>query len=232
MAIENAPYIAGLSPSIPANTDPRAEGAAQIRATKTALKNSFPAVDASVTASAARMNEVFNNPSQVPIGAILMWSGASNPEGWADCDGNVANGFLTPNLRGMFIQGATTAGDIGVTGGNNNPTLSNHVTVDEHALGINELPAHKHDYVDRYYAESKNKLTSEGAGNIMSNDSTNTVGSNSTDSDNDGMLFVNAETATTGSGAGHTHGLTDNPNSVFDNRPTFYTLKYIVYVGI
>ena len=81
----------------------------------------------------------------VPLGVIVMWSGsvADIPAGWTLCDGTVANGLTTPDLRGRFILGldeddAGGDGDessIGDTGGyrwhgiaeNNHPDHLDHV---------------------------------------------------------------------------------------------------------
>lgn len=231
MAIENSPYIAGMDTSIPANTDPRAEGAAQIRGSKTAVKNSFPNVDAPVTATAARMNEVFNNPSQVPIGLVAMWTETTVPTGWADCDGEIVNGYQTPDLRGMFVRGVDEEHPVTSTGGNDKPLIGDTTKVEEHKLTVEELPKHSHGYVDRYLAEDKDYLEDKGATNIMDNDSSNTLGSGDTDSDDTGMLFVNGTTKETGQGLGHTHELISNEDNPFDNRPAFYSVKFICYVG-
>ena len=50
------------------------------------------------------------------IGLIALWIGtlASIPAPWVLCDG----GSGTPDLRGQFVRGANTLGDIGSTGGN------------------------------------------------------------------------------------------------------------------
>ena len=50
-----------------------------------------------------------------PAGALALWTGslASIPEDWHLCDGTDG----TPDLRGLFIKGATTLGEIGTTGG-------------------------------------------------------------------------------------------------------------------
>lgn len=60
--------------------------------------------------------------SDVPNGAILMWSGSIDqiPEGWHICDGT--NG--TPDLRDRFIVGAGKGYNIGGNGGTNENKLS------------------------------------------------------------------------------------------------------------
>ena len=60
----------------------------------------------------------------VPVGGIIMWSGATNniPSGWALCDGN--NG--TPNLQDKFIVGAGSSYAVAATGGSADATLVSH----------------------------------------------------------------------------------------------------------
>lgn len=50
-----------------------------------------------------------------PTGIITIWNALSGaiPSGWVVCDG--AND--TPDLRGLFIYGASTDGEVGTTGG-------------------------------------------------------------------------------------------------------------------
>lgn len=66
----------------------------------------------------------------LPVGAIIMYDGKTAiPSGWAICNGS--NG--TPDLRGKFIKGVGTSGEVGATGGNTEVTLS-----------VNNLPSHNH----------------------------------------------------------------------------------------
>ena len=60
----------------------------------------------------------------VPVGGIIMWSGATNniPSGWALCDGQ--NG--TPNLQDRFIVGAGNTYAVDATGGSADATLVSH----------------------------------------------------------------------------------------------------------
>ncbi len=77
----------------------------------------------------------------VPLGGIIMWSGAATavPTGWALCNGQTSNSRITPDLRGRFIVGAgagavgLTSRDSGATGGNEQTTLT-----------VAQLPSHTH----------------------------------------------------------------------------------------
>ena len=69
----------------------------------------------------------------VPIGGIIMWSGAADnpPQGWKLCDGN--NG--TPDLRNRFVVGSGGSYAVGKTGGADKVTLTS-----------SEIPAHSHTF--------------------------------------------------------------------------------------
>lgn len=58
----------------------------------------------------------------VPAGAIIMWSGASVPSGWALCDGNND----TPNLVNRFVVGAGSTYTLDSTGGSADAILPSH----------------------------------------------------------------------------------------------------------
>lgn len=71
----------------------------------------------------------------VPVGTILFWTKTELPEGpegtWAWCNGE----NNTPDLRGLFLRGASDTLAPGTTGG--------HETV---SLTQNHIPAHSHSY--------------------------------------------------------------------------------------
>ena len=106
------------------------------------VAGTITAVSATATSSANLGTTVTANSlsgkGSTPVGSIIMWTGSTPPSGWALCDGQVASGIRTPDLRGRFLMGAgagtgltsRTAGD---TGGE-----------EAHALSLAGMPAHDH----------------------------------------------------------------------------------------
>jgi microcystin-dependent protein len=88
----------------------------------------------------------------IPIGGIIMWSGAiSNiPAGWALCNGATVYGRVTPNLLSRFVVGAGSDYNVGDIGGTNSVTLS-----------VNQIPAHSHTYNTRAHAENAGGLLTD-----------------------------------------------------------------------
>lgn len=121
----------------------------------------------------------FTGNGVIPVGGIIIWSGAVNavPTGWALCNGN--NG--TPNLTDRFVIGAGGGFGRGVTGGSSTVTLA-----------AGNLPPHSHNYWDIYYSEK-----APGADNRY-------VGSNGTDYDNDPHAFQYYRTTENGNGLNST----------------------------
>jgi hypothetical protein len=74
----------------------------------------------------------------IPIGGIILWSGsaAAIPDGWALCNGSVASGQTTPDLRDRFVVGAgSTNYPVGTMGGLASVTLT-----------VEQMPSHTHKY--------------------------------------------------------------------------------------
>ncbi len=95
------------------------------------VTNGTLTVKSNVTATA------FVGYGTIPIGGIVMWSGATNaiPAGWALCDGTTNNNHATPDLRNRFVVGAGARYAVGDTGGADTVTLT-----------TNQMPAHTHNY--------------------------------------------------------------------------------------
>ncbi|MGC6031676.1 hypothetical protein [Enterobacter kobei] len=85
----------------------------------------------------------------LPKGSVIMFSGteADIPEGWALCDGSKG----TPNLVGKFIKAAKKPS--GYSSGNYggvstiNYQPSGTIDVKGHALSIDEMPKHCHEFL-------------------------------------------------------------------------------------
>jgi microcystin-dependent protein len=146
-----------------------------------------------------------------PVGCIIIWSGNINniPVGWAICDGQIINGFTTPDLRGRFVICSGVGYDSGTTGGSATQTLT-----------ISNMPAHTHTGTTAgggAHGHNFNYSTSGG--------SSVTVGGDSTGANN--------RTQNTNSVANHTHTFTTNSTgsgTAFSIVPQYYSLIYIVKV--
>ena len=150
---------------------------------------------------ALKVDTKFDGHGTVPVGAILLWSGAVNaiPEGWALCNGQ--NG--TPNLTDRFIVGAGNQYAVNAVGGLASVTLTQ-----------NQLPSHQHSYKDGYFAESSISSSVDGVDNIGKN----VTGCGDHDQDNNEIPYRNMTTSSSGSG------------SAFDIRPPYFALCYIMRV--
>ena len=144
----------------------------------------------------------------IPIGGIVMWTGAANavPDGWALCDGSTVNGHATPDLRGRFVAGAGGAYAVGYTNG-----------VDSVTLTTGQLPAHGHSFHDAYYIEAYAPSHSPSGGG-SDHLGSNITGSDGTDNDNSYIYWRANTTGNEGSGQAH------------ENRPNFYALCFIMRV--
>lgn len=160
-----------------------------------------------------------------PIGIIEMWSGAivDIPIGYKLCDGN--NG--TPNLVDRFIVGAGSQYNVGDTGGANSVQLGQQNLPNYAMTGTSSNSgSHSHGYRDGYYVENyTGGFGSEFIGN-------NNGGSGDTDGDN---RYIWYKDRTTNAAGGHTHAISVNSNGgnqAHENRPPYFALCYIMYVGL
>jgi len=192
------------------------------------LKASEVENDSSVSGSTVKdalnvLNSSLSAPT--PIGAIMPFAGDTLPDNtWLFCKGgnysktgdysalyavigntydNGSTGtseFGIPDLRGAFPMGVSPTHALGTTGGEERVSLS-----------LEEMPNHKHDYINSRYAESGNK---EGGNNNNENGDNN-------------------RTETTYSVKGHTLTATETPEDrtasvSHENLPPFTVFNYII----
>jgi len=159
--------------------------------------------------------------SLVPLRTIVMFSGsdAQVPIGWELCDlSRTVNGISIPDLRGRFIVGKDTRTGSGYTftgavGGDKEVTLNK-----------DQMPIHKHSG------------TTQNAGghfhNVnVSDPYTGTSISGGFDGGGNNFRTRNVNTSPI---ASHSHDLNvqnEGGGQAHENRPPYYTLAYIIYVG-
>jgi hypothetical protein len=138
MALETGTYISDLVATNPAAPDGLNQADDHMRLIKSTIKTTFPNINAAVTTTPANLNNGY-----IPIGGIILWSGAIGaiPANWHLCDGTTG----TPNLRDRFIAGAGSAYAVGATGGGATTTSSDgshsHGGVTGgHTITTDELP--------------------------------------------------------------------------------------------
>ncbi len=190
--------------------------------TGAASANSVSATTVSATTVTAT---TFTGGGTIPLGGIIMWSGATPPNGWALCNGQTLNGQVTPDLRGRFVLGSgagtgLTVRTLGQTGGVETVTLT-----------LNEIPAHTHT-VD----PPSTATTSNG-----SHTHSFTLGRDDSGDRNvaaDGDVSGGQTTGTTASAGAHTHTMdiaqfnsgSAGSGQAHQNMPPFYVLAFIMRV--
>ena len=153
--------------------------------------------------------------SEVPIGAIIMWSNYNSnpiPSSYALCDGTAG----TPDLRGRFILSSGTSRIIGQTGG-----------VETVTLNISQIPSHNHNvsgstsqngehYHTSSVVNSSQYQTDDLIGGYSGYNVFQDVNTNNAGIHNHNMNFDSGNT-----GGGQPH----------ENMPPFYVLAYIMRIS-
>jgi hypothetical protein len=204
------------------------------------INNNFSTLDTTVKAVSTVANAALP-AANFPVGLICLWSGAANaiPTGWALCNGG--NG--TPNLTNSFIVGAGNSYAVGAIGGYVTQALS-VANMPSHNHAMND-PGHSHSVYDPGHTHYLND-----PGHIhgpLGNGFVVQAGNGTNFSVNSGVAYQivgSTAAATTGmwnsaaatgislyaSGTGVTTQYTGS-GAAFDNRPPFYALCYIMYIG-
>lgn len=228
MPLESATYLHQLEPSNPPATDQLRQADDHLRLIKSVLQATFPNIEGAVTKTHEELNA---SAFSYPIGIVSLWYGSSGsvPSGWAICNGQTvsrtdnAGTITTPDLRGKVAMGAlagtyeqgssygsATASGTAESGGAHTHAVassgghSHTVTVQGHALTVNEMPAHTHSVaasqsggsgaVEGGYTGSSQAITSGSTGGGQAHTHGATIAAD-----------TGAHTHTTDSGGAHTH---------------------------
>lgn len=237
MAIDNAIYIGEMDTDSPLNSDPRAEGAGQMRAIKRAVQNSFPNINGEVTATETELSAIGPVAQVFQYGFVSQWFGAYNPdntplegewfglpEGWAALDGRTwsnvigqASDRILPDLRGRFTKGFDPDVDTESErfGGSNSIPSEDIAAVletDGHVLTVEQIPPHSHDF----RGVPEGATDNQGAGSSSCADA----------------KWNTLSTVSTGGGQAHEHGVSGVADATVDVVPEYYAIVYITYVGV
>jgi len=166
MPLEVFTFISSLVRTNPTGTDGVNQGDDHIRGVKQAIQDSFPNIDAAVTATPAQLNDIA--PASDFVGMVAAFAEAASSSNWLLCDGSavsrtginiplfaslgtaygVGDGSTTfnlPDYRGEFLRGQ----DIGA---GNDPDAAARTDRGDGTTGDNvgtrqagEVNSHQHD---------------------------------------------------------------------------------------
>ncbi|MCP9269422.1 phage tail protein [Xenorhabdus sp. XENO-1] len=167
-------------------------------ATPKAVKASYDLANtANQTASSANNLANIANENSLPVGVPVPWPTENPPEGWLICNGDsfdtarypklafaYPSGVL-PDLRAEFIRGADAGRGI-------DPTIN------VLSAKPSQIQSHTHDYRDRYYSENNGSIDGATNWEWQPDGYNNSLGSGSTDNDNNTFLYYNGTTSSTG----------------------------------
>jgi hypothetical protein len=184
---------------------------------------------------------------KIPIGGIIMWSGANIPAGWALCDGSTQEGKTTPDLRGRFIVGnypGKSAYDIGKTGGTAGEPIktsaegehTHSTSVSAYKLLESDIPSHKHTFKNYMYIED-NRWDDTRLGSMYGNEYIEKgIGSGDHDFNNNRVFYKKMDTEGYGKPSytqnSHSHTATVSKSPIHDHKVEipYYVLAFIMRV--
>lgn len=186
--------------------------------------------------------------SLAPVGIIACFhtsSASMIPQSWAICNGQIIEGFQTPDLSGKFIRGTNNLSNNGET---NDEKFDSHKTIDgkitlknenmpKHNHTIKEQGGHAHNITGEESGGHTHTISLKGgnAASTLAEATDNIVLSASTGTntfyETGEVTSLHSHTINIENAGEHTHTLgdfgSDNPQSI-DIMPPYYTLVYII----
>jgi hypothetical protein len=152
-------------------------------------------------------------------GMIMIWKGsiADIPRGWHLCDSTSG----TIDLRDKFIVGAGNSYSVGSQGGNLNNTAKITLT-------YKDIPAHRHLFIGDTNINNANILSRAGSDEGSWSGSGGGKGYKWM---THGAVYKDSSSAYNNGEYNHNDDCTVNSQSM-DNRPPYYALAYIQYIGV
>ena len=166
----------------------------------------------------------FKGNGVIPVGGIIMWSGAivNIPTGWALCNGS--NG--TPNLTDRFIVGAGSGYAVAATGGADSVTLS-----------TSQIPSHNHSGITSTAGDHRHTVVANNTSDIGLSDANYAIAkirNSTTPGISNYNLAQSDNTADptlgkTNLAGAHLHNISaEGGGGSHENRPPYYALAFIM----
>ena len=174
---------------------------------------------------------------EVPIGGIIIWSGASNaiPTRWSLCNGDTVNGNATPDLRNRFVVGAGSTYSVGNTGGFTDAINISHTHTTNstgshgHSASTNTTGNHYHNYTDDDHQGQASKLAAIGVSRQSSMGGGGSTGGDTQYGWRTNTTGNHSHTVSVNSGGSHSHSVNSSGSSGSGrNLPPYYALCYIM----
>ena len=199
------------------------------------------AIGSVLTSLGSSARPIWSMETTVPIGGIMMWTGAAAPTNWQICDGLTfvaadyptlntrLGGNTRPNMTGLFVRGfeSGVTSAVGGTGGQA-----------DNKIGTTHLPSHSHTITDNGHTHTATVTPGSGHQHTVPS-GINGAGSSphpgffAAGTADGGVVNTSSSTANpTISNSTESTGITlGNTGGGSEYTPSHYVVYYIIYAG-